>query len=986
MRIKNLGKKICIFTIILAMLVSVLFVIIINVLARNKRGERENIGKNEENITTIKATDIYYDTNNYWSKSIIKEIVNENVPVPMGFEHVENEKSELGTIIKNEKDGSYMLWIPYDEKVGTDKVNEYYKKCEYEEMDAETIESIKSYGGFYINIDNKNQYETLKNINESQYKSGKKNAKKIYKEEKQVNSHLIYKEELAQIIAYGNKIGKNFVKVANKEKYEISKLSYGNRKINIQKIANEEVTTGLIATTVNTYTEVGNGGNKKIEVNGSIVTIPEGFDLFTSIDEGSQINDNTLVGETGKLANTAVLKIRDKENKNLVYIWVPVKKKVSELKQNLADYYSRVKNEKEEGLYMYNWEAEDPIETEEYKELVKSIETYGGFYIGESELGYTEDKVVTNRARGMKKHENGNLGVTEGEYYRGNNERSNTYEKMKEIANVYKENKSVVKSHLTYGIEWDAVMEWLVETRKINEEKIALDSSTKVPGAKYESNLSKEIKDIKVEGLNGIYGLAGNLLDITQEVKKYDQTNQEEKVKLDKEYIIGRGGSYKDAGKVEEGGFPIASRQALLEKEIKKENIGFRNCLYIKVNQNDSVEAKDEENKTDPNTSSNLEYKFNSNVPGTAQGDIKVSNLTEEGTLKLFWGDENGILRNYTEFVSMPVKSGVANASIEKSIMIPAEAKNIYGFINDNFDKCVSEYTIPENKKINYNFKYSFGALSDVHYGGGADERFDSILKWYKSKNVSAIMSAGDLLTGDPIKNKSIKEGYLSKLIKSVNTNLQNEIPFYTTKGDHDIDISSTNWNIIMKNQSGCYTVELNGDLFIMADSRERDISVEVIEAIEKTLQENYNKYNKIFLFEHIFLSNTVGEINGNYPKATTWVMSEGTGGDARLRKLCSTYKDKLVWFSGHSHMKYSFCQYNKDMNIYNGGGAYCMMVHISSLLCPRVFDGSDTIKADYSKSEAMLVEVYDNAVVVKAIDAIDNYKCEAYASYIIYY
>ena len=114
--------------------------------------------------------------------------------------------------------------------------------------------------------------------------------------------------------------------------------------------------------------------------------------------------------------------------------------------------------------------------------------------------------------------------------------------------------------------------------------------------------------------------------------------------------------------------------------------------------------------------------------------------------------------------------------------------------------------------------------------------------------------------------------------------------------------------------------------------------------------------------------------------------MSEGTGGDARLRKLCSTYKDKLVWFSGHSHMKYSFCQYNKDMNIYNGGGAYCMMVHISSLLCPRVFDGSDTIKADYSKSEAMLVEVYDNAVVVKAIDAIDNYKCEAYASYIIYY
>ena len=42
-------------------------------------------------IKTIKASEIFYD--NYWSKAIIKNVVDENVPIPDGMEYVSRNKS-----------------------------------------------------------------------------------------------------------------------------------------------------------------------------------------------------------------------------------------------------------------------------------------------------------------------------------------------------------------------------------------------------------------------------------------------------------------------------------------------------------------------------------------------------------------------------------------------------------------------------------------------------------------------------------------------------------------------------------------------------------------------------------------------------------------------------------------------------------------------------------------------------------------------------
>lgn len=982
MRVKNLGKKICIFTIILALIVTLLYMIIVNIKVRNKNIEEVNTSEKIEKLNVVLADDLYY--NNYWPKNIIKDVVCDNVPVPKGFEYSKGDK-DSGIIVKKDNKDEYLMWIPYDENVEVSNEDKYYTKCEYKEMDIDTLESIKSYGGFYINVTDESQFNKLEIINDEQYEKITEKAKKINEDTENISSHLVYKEEIAQIQAYGNKIGKNL--------------------------------NGIVSSTIDSYIQVSSETVTLKLTEDMTVTIPDGFEVFTYRDEDKDINKGTIpINNSGNL--NRIIKIKDIDNPNLVYVWVPVDVEISELKQKISNFYSEIKLDNETGIYMYNWEAEDPVDSNEYKELVKSIEKYKGFYIAEAELGYTQDKVITNRARGMKKYEKGGLGVTSGEYYRGNDKECNTQDKMKEIANIYKDQKNSVKSHLTYGFEWDAVMYWFVKEGNISAEQLGLDSS-KIIGAKYKNNLNKEIKDKDVIGIKGIYGLAGNLIDVTQEVKKYDQTSQADRVELSEQYIIGRGGSYNDSGNSQTGGTPIGSRMTLTKEQINSQYVGFRNCLYIvdseeKDNQKEIPEKKDED--------SNMEYNFENTLAGTAQGTISIKNLEKDGICKLYWGSDSDVLQNYLEFVEINIQGGSGKVDIEKSVLIPSGATKIYGYIDN---KVMFTYSIPENKKFNTNntaignYQYSFGALSDVHYNGGGEEgnqRFAKILQWYTSQNVSSVMVSGDISAGDANVDSGNKElSNVKAAINCVKNNLGSNIKFYSSKGNHDGRINNYNWNKdlfqIPDNQiskSGeCYVVESQNkkDLNIMVHVKSSSvntkyskevISDDAIQELEELLKTHYNNYEKIYVFEHIFISNTSGEVynTANQPIATSWTMNSKQ--EQRLKNILKTYKDKVVMFSGHSHWRYDQQKFNADLNIYDGGGEYAPMVHLSSLLSPRVLltnNVNGEKGTDYGSSEAMIVEVYDNAIVLKALNVIPYVNgtltspaYESYASHIIYF
>lgn len=935
-------------------------------MSNNKQNEQTNV---YEDFKKVKVSDIYYD--NYWSKSIVVEIVDTDVPIPEGFEYVQGTK-ETGVIIKDLENNDYLLWIPYEQNVTTDTVQEYYENHEDVQIDVDVQESINKYGGFYIMLEKDNKFELLKGLDDVSYQQAYKKVSDEYKDSSSVNSHLVYKKELAQIMAYGQKIG-----------LEVDPLSTlimenDNSSSSSDEIKIKDYNIGIQALSVNLYDSVNSQQSIILESNEGNVAVPEGFEKCVS---GVGVDSDN---ETG-----IIVKIRDKDNIELRYVWVPIEKSdMQNAFSTVRDYYTSL------NIDFWHDDAKDE-QNNDLEHLMGSVAKYGGFYIGEAELGYNDNGEVINKARGMKKdQETGHPTVNVGSYLRGTD--AKTYENALQVASDIHKDNSKVTSHLMYGAEWDATMIWLLNSNVVTKEQLVKDSSN-VSGAKYKGTIELDenggLKDDNLEGLNGIYGLAGNLVEVTQENETVDG----------KIARISRGGSYLYTGEY----LSMLSRLAILDEDIQLgEDIGFRNCLYINLTKEEQEQyEKDKENEEKNDNTENtensdegtkyLKYTFAyENVPGSAQGQIDISNLSKDGVCQLYWGNDQDILQNYSQFATVTITGGSGTTTIEKAIAIPSGATKIYAYMDG---QQLFRYSIPTKQQFSYNYKYSFGALSDVHYNGGGNERFAKILQWYTSQNVAAVMAAGDI-SGDD--QKDITEN-VSQAIECVASNLGNNIRFYSSKGNHD-KISNEYWNKNLFNiddnsisySQNCYVVEIQNDLFIMVHSEEKGVSMDALNDLEKILSETYDKYEKIYIFEHIFLANTSGELynSSGEPIATTYVMPVGSAEDTKFREILRTYKDKVIMFSGHSHWKYDHQIYNSDLNIYNGQGEYAMMAHISSLLCPRILKSNGEKEADYSSSEAMIVEVYDKAVVLKALNVIplmngnSSPEYEAYASYIIYF
>ena len=85
---KNMGKRLSILAIVLAFVVVIMGLILFNQWLSNRN--KTTMLASTEKIKTVKASEIFYD--NYWSKSIITSVVDENVPIPEGMEYVSRNK------------------------------------------------------------------------------------------------------------------------------------------------------------------------------------------------------------------------------------------------------------------------------------------------------------------------------------------------------------------------------------------------------------------------------------------------------------------------------------------------------------------------------------------------------------------------------------------------------------------------------------------------------------------------------------------------------------------------------------------------------------------------------------------------------------------------------------------------------------------------------------------------------------------------------
>ena len=251
---KKTGRMIAILAIILALFVAIMTVVVYNnwIKDRTEQPIGQITPEEEEKLQEIYNTNFY---DNGWDKKIVAQIVESEVPVPAGFEFVSGTK-ETGLIIKDTKTNAELMWIPYNETATVEGIEEYYKNVNYQQVDSETIDSIQKYGGFYITLEEQNQYEVLKQVDNSNYQKALKEASKIYENSESVNSHLLSLTELQQVLAFAKKNGIEYTQtsVSNKKSSNINLLI--EKGSTITKAASTTKKLGLISVDVEAYSSV----------------------------------------------------------------------------------------------------------------------------------------------------------------------------------------------------------------------------------------------------------------------------------------------------------------------------------------------------------------------------------------------------------------------------------------------------------------------------------------------------------------------------------------------------------------------------------------------------------------------------------------------------------------------------------------------------------------------------------------------------------
>lgn len=187
--------------------------------------------------------------------------------------------------------------------------------------------------------------------------------------------------------------------------------------------------------------------------------------------------------------------------------------------------------------------------TEELQMQIKSVEKYGGFYISRYNIS-------------MSKYGNPQSKRCEIPL-------ECTRDKILQLASSF-ENTDTIKSHLTYGSEYDSVLEWLMKSRKKSYDSIVIDSTSW--GNYFHEEQQNDCIKPQLTGIsdawcvNNLYDFAGNVTDLTQEEFEFSKAR------------VRRGGNYKDSGKT----FAAATRRVSKWDWPHTDKYGFHIVLYLK--------------------------------------------------------------------------------------------------------------------------------------------------------------------------------------------------------------------------------------------------------------------------------------------------------------------------------------------------------------------------------------------------------------------
>lgn len=302
-------------------------------------------------------------------------------------------------------------------------------------------------------------------------------------------------------------------------------------------------------------------------------------------------------------------------------------------------------------------------------------------------------------------------------------------------------------------------------------------------------------------------------------------------------------------------------------------------------------------------------------------------------------------MAQYTDFISVNTATkgakriGVYNAKGKRMGHIP-----------------LASLTPPDTSKM----LYSFGVLSDVHIGQStATEDFTAALQ-FLSKETDFICIAGDLAHDG--NNISLHTEY-KNLVATHAT-----VPVYAIAGNHDG--YNANIETLVESYTGYplyYTITHSGDVFVFVGCRS-DSNGSLFTAAELTWLANTlegNKDKRVFLFQHVRPDDACGNALGIY-RYDAWGGAEQTTFENLLRKY-----PNIVFFHGHSHLKFDLQQYSDLANIDKTFG--CWSVHVPSITVPRGTESAvNPSRVElFAESEGYVVDVYEDGIHLRGRDFI---------------
>ncbi len=294
---------------------------------------------------------------------------------------------------------------------------------------------------------------------------------------------------------------------------------------------------------------------------------------------------------------------------------------------------------------------------------------------------------------------------------------------------------------------------------------------------------------------------------------------------------------------------------------------------------------------------------------------------------------------------------------IPENVAVSGARRIVIHDINGN---CVGQMPLGSLTPPNPNKKrYSFGALSDVHVQyDTAQADFRAALEYLNAtEDVAFTCICGDLTVNGTDAELTQYKGYVDSYSP--------DTPVYAVFGNHDTCQGLYSNTQKYTGQPLNYTFTHGDDVFIMVGNISGYsgavgtlFTKETLQWLHEQLEVNRNK--RCFLFQHILSAKGCGDAFNVYPHTKL------SGDEATVFESLLTHYKNVVWFHGHSHMKF-YLQHGSDIaNIDKVFGTWG--VHIPSLAVPRDVSGSGYLDKT-ADSEGYVVDVYTDGIHLRGRD-----------------